>query len=423
MHQKDISQPYFEPVLVADNLDDGYWIEAVDINGDGKPDLVASGLAVGEVVWYENPSWRKHSIADFPKPVALDQADVDGDGQMDLVICHDYGSCMYNCRPEDGKISWLKNPGSYESDEAWTIHHVADLMATHRLRCGYFTQRDNLELMALPVVGPEGVHEPIQVTLYSRPEDPVNAEGWEGRVVDDSSFRIIHGVVVDKLAPGSDLDSVLLASEEGLTWFYHGSDGGWHQSNLASGEQGQVQTTGFKGTGNVAIGGVGDDSYAYIATVEPFHGNTVAVYTKEPGASLAEVVWKRTVLDVFGDPNDVGEGPGHHVVTADFDGDGDDEFLVALRGPMPWQGVFYYKAIDVQKGLFVKTRVSSSSAARIAVADFDGDGRLDFATTGYYTPGYFLADNPQILVFLNRFADESATENLVEPYATPQVPG
>ena len=296
-------------------------------------------------------------------------------------------------------------------------------MATHRIRCGYFTQRENLELLALPVVGPEGVHEPIQVTLLSKPDDPTSAGSWEGRVVDDSSFRIIHGVLVDRLDPDSDLDSVLLASEEGLTWFYNGTDGGWHRSNLASGEQGQVQTTGFKGTGNVAIGGIGGDAYAYIATVEPFHGNTVAVYTKEPGASLADVVWKRTVLDVYGDPNDVGEGPGHHVVAADFDGDGDDEFLVALRGPMPWQGVFYYKAIDLQKGLFVKTRVSSASAARIAVADFDGDGRLDFATTGYYTPGYFLADNPQILVFLNRFADVSAGENLVAPYATPQVPG
>jgi hypothetical protein len=60
--------------------------------------------------------------------------------------------------------------------------------------------------------------------------------------------------------------------------------------------------TGFKVTGNVAIGGVDGDAYAYIATVEPFHGNTVAVYTKEPGASIADVVWKRTVLDVLATP-------------------------------------------------------------------------------------------------------------------------
>ena len=78
--------------------------------------------------------------------------------------------------------------------------------------------------------------------------------------------------------------------------------------------------------------------------------------------------------------------------------------MVAARGPMPWQGVFYYKAIDAQNGLWTKTRVSSASAARIVVADFDGDGRLDFATTGYYTPGYFLCEDPQVLVFLSRFA-------------------
>ena len=63
MNHKDSAQPYVEPDLVADKLYDGYWLEAVDINGDGKPDLVASGLAEGEVVWYENPGWKKHPIA------------------------------------------------------------------------------------------------------------------------------------------------------------------------------------------------------------------------------------------------------------------------------------------------------------------------------------------------------------------------
>ncbi len=411
MARPDFSTPAFEEVLVEDNLKDGYWIAPVDISGDGKPDLIASGLAVGEIVWYENPSWRKHRIVTLPKPVALDCADIDGDGRLDLVVCHDYGTCMYNCKPEDGKISWLRNPGRFDGAESWDVHFIANLVATHRLRFGYFTQPRDLELIALPVVGPQGgpeaLHAPVRVTLYPKPADVLRADSWPGSVVDESSFRIIHDVLVGKFGAksGSDLDSVLLASEEGISWLYAGADGGWRNVRLGSGELTEVGETGFKGTGNIAVGKIGDDPFAYIAAVEPFHGNTVVVYSKDAKADLTSVTWKRTVLDVFGDPNKEGEGAGHSVVTADLDGDGDDEFLVALRGPMPWQGVFYYKAVDVENGLFVKTRVSSSSAARIVVADFDGDGRLDFATTGYYTPGYFLADRPQVLVFLNRFGE------------------
>jgi hypothetical protein len=405
MTDKKFPMPEFEQVLVADKLEDGYWVQAVDVNGNGKPDLVTSGLAIGEVVWYENPTWKKHPIATLPKPVAMDSADIDGDGRMDLVICHDYGSCMYHCAPEDGKISWLRNPGSFDGETGWEIHQVADLMATHRLRLGHFTQTQNLELLALPVVGPAGVHEPVQLMLYQRPTDVLGAETWSGRLLDGSTFRIIHDVIVDKFgsSSGSDLDSVMLGTEEGITWASFGQNGPPRLETFGTGELTQVAQTKFKGTGNLAMGKIGDDPYAYIATVEPFHGNTVAVYTKDDRSALHEVRWKRTILDVFGDPNKDGEGAGHHVMAADFDGDGDDEFIVAMRGPLPWQGVFYYKAVDTQNGLFVKTRVSSASAARIAVADFDGDGRLDFATTGYYTPGYFLADNPQVLVFLNRF--------------------
>lgn len=403
-----IAPPRFDQVLVEDNLQDGYWLEAVDINGNGKPDLVASGLAEGNVVWYENPSWKKRSIATFSKPVALDHGDIDGDGRMDLVVCHDYGKCMFNCRPQDGKISWIRNPRSYDNGETWEVRPIGDLLATHRLRLGHFTQNQELELIGMPVVGPQGgpdcVHKPVRITHFSKPDDLLAADAWSAQVIDEGSFRVIHGVIVDRFNPQSNLESMLLASEEGLSWFYF-ENGDWQVVRLGEGEQTQYQKTGFKGSGNIAIGRIGDDPYAYMTTVEPFHGNTVAVYHKGPGASLSRGPWKRTVLDVYADPNEHGEGPGHHVMTGDFDGDGDDEFLVALRGPMPWQGVFYYKAIDLENGLWVKSRISSSSAARIAVADFDGDGRLDFATTGYYTPGYFLADRPQVLVFLNRIGD------------------
>jgi len=402
--QVKYARPNFEQSLVEGGLVDGYWLDAVDINGDGKLDLVASGLAVGEVVWYENPGWQKHVIGKLSKPVAMDHQDIDGDGRPDLVICHDYGECMYHCQPEDGKISWLRNPGN-GADAPWEQRLIAELMATHRLRFGYFTQREQPELLGLPVVGPEGgmkgVHQPVRVMLYHRPDDPAKAESWQGELADGESFRIIHDVVVGKWGGPDALDSVMLATEEGVCWFRY-ENGAWKASVLGTGEVTEYTDTHFKGTGNLAFGKVEDDPHAYIATIEPFHGNVVAVYTKEGGGHLDQAKWRRTVLDIYGDPNEAGEGPGHHVVTADFDGDGDDEFLVALRGPWPWQGVFYYKCIDVENAVFTKTRVSSASAARIALGDFDGDGRIDFATTGYYTPGYFLCDDPRVLVFYNR---------------------
>ena len=70
-------------------------------------------------------------------------------------------------------------------------------------------------------------------------------------------------------------------------------------------------------------------------------------------------------------------GPGHFVITADFDNDGIDEFLVALWGPSPedtadrpaseCQGVWYYKSVDLPNGIFAKWKVATDSAARIAV--------------------------------------------------------
>ncbi|MEU7525115.1 hypothetical protein AB0A74_05230 [Saccharothrix sp. NPDC042600] len=62
--------------------------------------------------------------------------------------------------------------------------------------------------------------------------------------------------------------------------------------------------------------------------------------------------WQRTVLAVFGDPDTPGHAVGRHVVTTDFGGDGNDEFLVAPRGPVPWQGVLYHKAKDPRMMLF-----------------------------------------------------------------------
>lgn len=76
------------------------------------------------------------------------------------------------------------------------------------------------------------------------------------------------------------------------------------------------------GSGTVDAGKVGDDPFAYIASMDPFHGGKVCVHTKAD--RLDTVKWKRHVLDMYGTPTqnrDWGDGPGHYLVCGDFDGE------------------------------------------------------------------------------------------------------
>lgn len=396
--------PSFTAHVVADQLRDGYWLEAPDIDGDGRPDLFGYGLRLGEIYWYQNGAdWRRRLVADgFRMPVGADYADITGNGHPDIVVCHElYGpiGTIHDPDPEGGKIDWIEHPGNPDKDETrWRRHHIGRATGMHRLRVGHFTRTDRVQVVGVPIVAVADVHAVLPVVLFTQPDDVHTAQEWPMEVIDDCRFRMIHGAEKKKgLVPGSDLESLLFASDEGVTWLhYDEGERRWHLDPIGTGELTQFEDTGFRGSGDVDAGRIGDDPMAYVAAVEPFHGNTVAVYAKDPGGR-----WQRSLLDVYGDPNENGEGPGHQVVCADFDGDGEDEFLVALRGPWPWQGVMYYKAIDAANGVWTKWRVADESVARIATADFTGSGTLDFATIAYSVQNYHVAKDAKIMLHLN----------------------
>ncbi|CAF4156223.1 unnamed protein product [Rotaria magnacalcarata] len=103
----------------------------------------------------------------------------------------------------------------------------------------------------------------------------------------------------------------------------------------------------------------------------------------------------RYILDVYGYPNENGEGPAHYIVC----------------GPSPNKDVYFYKTNDLTHGLFAKWKVSDDAAARIAIADFDYDNVLSFATISYSVPGYYRSANPTINVFYNRLAQRKLRTN------------
>ncbi|EKG12892.1 hypothetical protein MPH_09991 [Macrophomina phaseolina MS6] len=457
--QAPILEPSFSSSIIEDKRSDGYWVEKFQFSTeDHVPGVITSGLVSGVISYLENPlaaaeyrgkdkasvlkdvEWAKYELGKFDSPVAVVAVDITGNGLTDLVICHDYGPHMLRCDQRGGFITWLENPGRDGLKNGhWKERFIGRWPAMHRLKAGYFTQKSFVEIVAASVVyGPHDKATPIPIIRFQAPEKVLEAAEWPHDVIDDEHFTVIHEVTQKKFDGPDGLDSMLIASREGLTRLYY-KDSVWRRDHITDGEPRearQLLNSEFPGsgdhwgTGGSDAGRVGADPFAYIATVEPFHGNIVCAYTKVD-QGIQNNKWQRHVLDIFGTPGQqlkYGDGPLHYVVCGDFDGDGDDEFLVSAFGPVEyddqWQpikpsggldpnkGIMYYKPIDLRNGIFAKWKVSGDSSARLAIGDFTGTGRLDFVSIKYNVMNYYEEPSPVVSLFVNDFAPRNNIDSL-----------
>ncbi|KAI1389698.1 uncharacterized protein F4822DRAFT_442905 [Hypoxylon trugodes] len=456
-----VSVPSFTSSTVQ-KRDDGYWIEAFKFSKDDKvPGLIVSGLNSGKIQFLENPvnaattsddgdsPWKVYDIGEFDTPVASIAVDITGNGLLDVVVCHDFGPTMLDCNMDGGWISWLENPGRKALSDGYWVHRIIGRWpAMHRIKAGYFTQSSILEIIGAPVL--HGKHDkvtPVPILCFRAPEKPKEATEWQSHIADNEHFTVVHEITPKKLNGPDGLDSLLVASREGVNWLYF-EDGKWTHKSIGLGEErtpeqsatSETPGTGDNwGSGNVDIGRVDDDSFAYIATIDPFHGPTVSVYTKVNEGS-EKFTWKRHVLDVYGTPNQrmkYGDGPGHFVVCGDFDGDGDDEFLVSHMGPLdrdenedaippapgynPNKGIMYYKAIDLSNGVFAKWKIDINSSARVALGDFNGKKKLDIASIGYNVKQYYEEPDPVVTLISNEIAQSDNTIQSVAKIDEPTI--
>ncbi len=347
---------HFEKTTIADDLVGGYQVIPCDVNGDGRPDLIALASGMTDLVWFENPTWERHVLAtNLPHMINAACWTRVPRSLPTIAVAYDFAT-----EPKDslGIVSILSPNG--DPRKPWTATEIDRLPTSHRLRWADIDGTGNKVLVNAPLAAADA-HGPdyrghVPLVYYRLGE-------WKRQLIGDREEGILHGIFVTDW-DHNRRDAILIGSFLGIHLYRFGQDGQWSRTEIAAGSPLPWPKS---GSSDVSVGACGKERF--VAAIEPWHGNEVAVY-RATGAS-----WHRQVID-----NSLLDA--HTIQTADLDGDGCDEIVAGFRGK-PY-GVYLY-ARDGSKWNREILDQGGVSAASCSIVDLDGKGQQSIACIGSAT--------------------------------------
>lgn len=344
-----------------------YAVTTADVNADGRPDIVAVNERA--VAWYENPGWRKRIIIEDQTErdnVCIAPYDIDRDGHIDFALGAGWTKV--------GTLQWLSRGDTLE--ERWQVHPIGVEPWTHRMQFADVLGTGTSQLIVSPLNATQG--NGVRLLAFHIPDDPRSAP-WPSAVLNDSLNRM-HNHWAIALVEESPI-VIFAASQEGVFAIRRDERAGTINSRrIGSGMPGETPEN--SGAGEIKVGRL-KDRRPFLATIEPMHGTTVAVYVAPRQLPEGELA-PRTVID------DSLKG-GHAVWTADLDGDGGDEIVIGHREPadgaVKGPGVYVYTADDADGTRWTKHIVDDGGMAceDLFCADMNGDGAPDIVAGGRAT--------------------------------------
>jgi hypothetical protein len=346
----------FKDHVIEANEKGGYAVIVADINKDGKPDVIGISQQIPDLTWYENPSWQPHvMVKDMPGQVNLAAYDIDGDGIPELAV--ESGFAM-----QQGK-----SPGL-----VWLISHMGD-PTSHHIAWADLDGSGKKQLINAPLVGESNVAPKYEgktpLFFYRVPKDWSGP--WKRETITDDLAGITHRIRVVNWTGKGKQEQLLVASFEGVLMYSATGKGDhlkWDRKVIVKGHD--TEEAPRLGTSDVRIAHLG--KHRILATVEPWHGNEVVVYTEDGKGGWA----RHVIYDALAE--------GHEVCVGDFNGDGRDEIVAGDRakGKIASSHIFYSTDESGTQWRHEELDHMAMSASGCQVADMNGDGRPDIVMIG-----------------------------------------
>ncbi len=364
--------PTFKHQTVDDKVQIGYGTAIGDVNGDGRPDILLADKK--QFVWYQNPDWKKHILAENLTPldnVCIAARDIDGDGKVEIAVGAQWnpgdtvgsGAVFYLIPPEDRTQPWTPVKLHHEP----TTHR----MAWVKLEDGKFN------LVVSPLHGRGNKNNDgagVKLLAYEMPADP--REPWAVTTIEDS-MHVTHNLDPVQWDTATPSEEILYLGKEGAMLLAN-DFGSWSKRKFPK----------IAGGGEIRMGLLAKNARPYIVTIEPFHGDKLVFYRSSHsrdaatvGGSLVEIT-ERIVLD-----DDLADG--HALATGDLLGNDAQQIVVGWRKPnrQGKVGLKLYYPLNPEASAFKSMVIDDNTMAceDLKIADLNGDGRLDIVAAGRAT--------------------------------------
>ncbi|MCP4127533.1 MAG: hypothetical protein GY753_10770, partial [Gammaproteobacteria bacterium] len=315
---------------------------AMDIDGDGDLDVLSADQNIDQIAWYENDGSGSfiatHVVStNAGAVISVTAADVDGDGDMDIL------SASFS----DNKVAWYENDGA----ENFTEHTIT-------------TGANGALVVTTADVDGDG---DMDVLSASQTDDTVTWYENDGSQ-NFSKHDISTGADKVKSITTADVDGdgdidVLSAS-------YNDDKIAWYENDGSEGFTEHVITTGANGAQSVTTADIDGDGDLDVLSASSLD-DTVAWYENDGSQGFTQHLV--TAGAVYS------EG-ARSVTTADMDGDGDLDVLLAAYIDF---SIVWYENDGSET--FTEHLVTSGAdqAKWITTGDMDGDGDLDILSASF----------------------------------------